>query len=228
MQDDEELARARRRMVEGVRIRMDISDERVVEAMIKVERHKFVPERLRHVAYNDYPLDIGEGQTISAPHMVAIMAEKLDIAPGMNILEIGGGSGYHAAVVAELARPGHVFSIEIKPALAECARRNIECAGYSEFVTVITGDGTLGYSEKAPYDRIFIAAAAPDIPRPLVEQLREGGKMLAPVGSRMLQELTLLEKRDGKMRRYELGGCVFVPMIGEYGFKAWNGRPIFG
>jgi len=219
MDDELEYEQARKRMVEGLCIRMDLTDKRVIEAMLKVERHKFVPERLKGVAYNDYPLEIGEGQTISAPHMVAIMAEKLDVLPNMKVLEVGGGSGYHAAVVAELAKPGHVYSIEIKPTLAERARENLRKAGYENYVTVITGDGTLGYPEEAPFDRIFIAAAAPQIPPPLIEQLRDGGKMLIPLGSRYHQELILIEKENGNIKKRELGGCVFVPMVGKYGFK---------
>jgi protein-L-isoaspartate(D-aspartate) O-methyltransferase len=171
-----------------------------------VPRHLFLPPEMCEQAYVDTPLQIGEGQTISAPHMVAIMAEALDLHPGLKVLEVGGGSGYHAAVMAELVRPGgKVFTIERIPLLVEMARKNLEAAGYSEVVEVIEGDGTRGLPEHAPYDRISVAAAAPHVPEPLKDQLSDGGKMLVPVGGSWYPE--------------NLGGCVFVPLIGEHGHK---------
>jgi protein-L-isoaspartate(D-aspartate) O-methyltransferase len=153
--------------------------------------------------------------------MVGIMAEKLDLHKGHKVLEIGGGSGYHAAVVAQIVGPqGHVYSVERIASLAERARRNLEDAGYSSTVTMVVGDGTLGLPEHSPYDRVFVAAASPGIPPPLFEQLREGGKMLVPVGEVYLgQDLMMVEKRGGKAVCSSHGGCVFVPLIGEYGFK---------
>jgi protein-L-isoaspartate(D-aspartate) O-methyltransferase len=219
---DEAAFKARReRLVDGLAERGYVTQPAVLESMKAVRRHLFVPERNRPEAYEDRPLDIGEGQTISAPHMVGIMAEKLDLCTGQKVLEIGGGSGYHAAVVAHLVGPkGHVYSVERIASLAERARRNLEEAGYSKVVTTVVGDGTLGLPEHAPYDRVFVAAASPGIPPPLFEQLREGGKMLVPVGEVYLgQELVMVEKRKGRPVTTEHGGCVFVPLIGEHGFR---------
>jgi protein-L-isoaspartate(D-aspartate) O-methyltransferase len=218
---EDEYAARRRRLVENLELRGHISRPEVVEAMKAVRRHMFVPERQREDAYADHPLDIGEGQTISAPHMVGIMAEQLDLHEGQNVLEVGAGSGYHAAVTAHIVGPsGHVYTVERIASLAERARRNIEQAGYSVTVTVVTGDGSLGLPEHAPYDRIFVACAAPEVPAPLVDQLAEGGKMLVPVGTGHFgQDLFLVEKRNGKVVKSDLGGCIFVPLIGEHGFR---------
>ncbi|MDD1743312.1 MAG: protein-L-isoaspartate(D-aspartate) O-methyltransferase [Methanomassiliicoccales archaeon] len=205
----------RRLMDEGV-----ISSDRVARAMEAVERHLFLPAKLVDEAYIDTPLQIGEGQTISAPHMVAMMAEGLDLKPGLKVLEVGGGSGYHAAVMAELVKPdGRVYSMERIPSLAEGARRNLKAAGYDSMVEVIVGDGTKGLPEHAPFDRISIAAAAPYVPEPLKQQLADEGMMLIPVGGRWYQELTLVVRKGEKFIEKKLGGCVFVPLIGEYGFK---------
>jgi protein-L-isoaspartate(D-aspartate) O-methyltransferase len=219
---DEAAFKARReRLVDGLSERGYVTDPAVLEAMKAVRRHLFVPERNRPEAYEDRPLEIGEGQTISAPHMVGIMAQKLELRKCQMVLEIGGGSGYHAAVVAHLVGPeGHVYSVERIASLAEIARQNLEEAGYGKSVTMVVGDGTLGLPEHAPYDRIFVAAASPGIPPPLFEQLREGGKMLVPVGDVYLgQELVMVEKKNGRPVTSEHGGCVFVPLIGEHGFR---------
>ncbi|WP_411289463.1 protein-L-isoaspartate O-methyltransferase [Methanothrix sp.] len=202
------------RLIESLR---NYVSDRVVEAMSRVPRELFVPEELRPMAYEDRPLPIGYGQTISAPHMVAIMCDLLDLHEGMKVLEVGGGCGYHAAVMAELVGPsGHVYSVERIPELVEVARRNIERAGYRN-VCMILGDGTLGYSEQAPYDRISVAASAPDIPEPLKEQLRPGGRMVIPVGS-YSQDLLVVTKNQ-EIRVERAMGVIFVPLIGEYGFK---------
>jgi protein-L-isoaspartate(D-aspartate) O-methyltransferase len=185
-----------------------------------VERHLFLPASMVNEAYLDTPLQIGEGQTISAPHMVAMMAEGLDLRPGLKVLEVGGGSGYHAAVMAELVKPnGKVYSMERIPSLAESARRNLKAAGYDNIVEVIVGDGTKGLPEHAPFDRISIAAAAPYVPEPLKQQLAENGRMLIPVGNRWYQDLTMVERKGASYKETKLGGCVFVPLIGEFGFK---------
>ncbi|MEA1944640.1 MAG: protein-L-isoaspartate O-methyltransferase [Euryarchaeota archaeon] len=198
------------------RIGVDHISEQVLRAMITVPRHLFVRKSEIAHAYDDYPLPIGYGQTISAPHMVAIMCTLLDVEKGMNILEIGGGSGYHAAVLAELTGPdGMVYSIERVSELAEFARDNLRNAGYPN-VAVMTGDGTLGLPEHAPYDRITVACAAPAIPPPLVDQLKRGGEMVIPVGEYM-QELYLVHKND-VISKEKSGGVVFVPLIGKYGF----------
>ncbi|MBC7080057.1 MAG: protein-L-isoaspartate O-methyltransferase [Methanothrix sp.] len=202
------------RLIESLR---NYVSERVVEAMSRVPRELFVPEELRPMAYEDRPLPIGHGQTISAPHMVAMMCDLLDLREGMKVLEVGGGCGYHAAVMAELVGPsGHVYSVERIPELVEMARRNLERARYRN-VSMILGDGTLGYSEQAPYDRISVAASAPDIPEPLKEQLRPGGRMVIPVGT-YSQDLLIVTKNH-EIRVERAMGVIFVPLIGKYGFK---------
>ena len=194
-----------------------ISKPDVVRAMEKVPRHLFVPESMQKYAYEDCPLGVGLGQTISAPHMVGIMVEKLDIKKDQKILEIGTGLGYHAAVVSFiLSGSGHVYTVERYPELAESAKENLK--NYQN-ITVIVGDGSKGLKEYAPYDRIFVTCAAPDIPELLIEQLDDNGKLLIPVGERFMQDLILLEKKDNKILKRNLGGCMFVPLIGEYGFR---------
>lgn len=191
----------------------------VERAMRKVPREEFLPPEGREEAYVDSPLPIGSGQTISAPHMVAIMAEALEMKSGHRVLEIGTGSGYHAAVCAEVVAPeGHVYTVERIPSLAAFAESNLKRTGYSTLVTVIVADGSKGYPEKAPYDRIFVAAGAPDVPKPLKEQLVDGGKLLVPVGGRYYQELTRVVRRGDQFPKEDLGGCVFVPLVGEYGY----------
>jgi len=190
---------------------------RVIEAMRRVPRELFVPEELRSRAYDDTPLPIGYGQTISAPHMVAIMCDLLDLVEGLKVLEVGGGSGYHAAVMAELIGPeGHVYSVERISELARLARENLEQAGIKN-VTVSEGDGSIGLTEFAPYDRISVAATAPHVPEPLKRQLKVGGKMVIPVGIGY-QELVLVTRRNGFAVEEKMG-VAFVPLIGEQGFK---------
>jgi len=215
---DANFERLRARLTSQLRRQIGGShiSEQVLAAMGNVPRHLFVRESDRSNAYEDYPLSIGNGQTISAPHMVGIMCSLLEIEKGMNILEIGGGSGYHAAVLAELTGPGGmVYSIERVTELAEFARQNLTDAGYKN-VVVTTGDGTLGLSEHAPYDCITVACAAPAVPQPLVDQLKRGGRMTIPIG-RYTQELYLVHKND-VISKEKSGGVVFVPLIGEYGF----------
>jgi protein-L-isoaspartate(D-aspartate) O-methyltransferase len=190
--------------------------ERVLSAMRKVPRHLFVPEKEQRNAYADYPLPIGWGQTISAPHMVAIMCDLLDIQEGMKILEIGAGSGYHAAVMAVLAGSGHVYAVETIEGLAQFARENLKKAGISN-VTVTVGDGSLGLPDFAPYDRISVACASPEILDTLTEQLKVGGRLVIPVG-RYFQELYLVTKTDG-WKKEAKGGVVFVPLVGKKGFS---------
>lgn len=195
-----------------------LRDERIVQAMRKVPRHVFVPVESRRYAYEDIPLPVGHNQTISAPHMVATMCEYLDLKEGQRVLEIGAGTGYHACVVAEIIAPGRVYGVERYPGLAERARKNLEIAGCMK-VKIIVGDGTKGYPEKAPYDRIYVTAGAPEVPEPLLEQLKDKGRMLIPIGSRYSQELILVMREGGETIRKNLGGCAFVPLIGEYGWK---------
>jgi len=193
-----------------------IQSEPVKAAFLTVPREAFVPPSLQNYAYIDTPLDIGQGQTISAPHMVAIMCEALDIKKGQKILEIGAGSGYHAAMVATLVgTTGHVYSIERFDTLAKQAIENLKQAGITN-VTVNVGDGSAGLPEYQPYDQIYVTCAAPNVPPPLIEQLQDPGKLLIPIGD-MYCELTLLEKNKGKITTRHLGGCVFVPLVGKYG-----------
>jgi len=215
---DKNFESVRARLIDRLkkRIGVDHISEQVLHAMMSVPRHLFVRKSDIAHAYDDYPLPIGYGQTISAPHIVAIMCTLLDVKKGMNILEIGGGSGYHAAVLAELTGPdGMVYSIERIPELAEFARDNLRNAGYPNAV-VMTGDGTLGLPEYAPYDRILVACAAPAIPPPLIDQLKRGGKMAIPIGD-YTQELYLVHKND-VISKEKSGGVIFVPLIGKYGF----------
>jgi len=198
----------------------EVADPRVISAMSHVPRELFLPEPLQSRAYDDTPLPIGRGQTISAPHMVAIMCTILDLQPGMNVLEVGGGSGYHAAVMAELVRPGgQVYSVERIAGLVEAARLNLARAGV-ENVTVIQSDGSLGLPEHAPYDRISVAATAPSIPEPLKQQLKTGGKMVIPVGEDY-QDLYLVTRQNGFSVERKMG-VIFVPLIGEEGFRERN------
>ena len=204
----------RNRLIEE--LRQHRISERVLAAMRQVPRHLFVPENEQRNAYGDYPLPIGWGQTISAPHMVAIMCEILDIQDGMKVLEVGGGSGYHAAVMAMLAGSGHVYTVERIEALALFARDNLEKAGIKN-VTVIIEDGSLGLPGFAPYDRISVAAASPEILDTLTDQLKTEGKLVIPVG-KYYQELYLVTKTDG-LKKEAKGGVVFVPLVGKKGFS---------
>jgi protein-L-isoaspartate(D-aspartate) O-methyltransferase len=210
----------RQRMVKNLQRSGYVKSREVEEAMLNVPRHAFVPESVLRSAYYDSPLPIGKGQTISAPHMVAMMLEKLDLKEGQKVLEVGGGSGYHAALVAYIVgERGLVISIERIGSLAERAREALRDVGLEKRVVMVVGDGSLGWEKKAPYDRIFITAASPQIPPPLVDQLRDGGKLLIPLGSLHLQTLVLAEKKGNKIKKKSHGGCMFVPMIGEYGFS---------
>lgn len=213
------LEELRKRLVGNLLSTGYIRSERVRNAMLTVPRELFVTDDLVPEAYVDTPLPIGHGQTISAPHMVAIMLEELDLCPGQRVLEVGAGSGYHAALCAELVQPGgKVYTIERIAELVEFARKNIAKAGYTELVEVIEGDGSKGFPEKAPFERIFVACGAPDVPQPLFEQLADGGIMLVPVGGRYCQDLVKVKKLRGKQARESRGGCIFVPLIGEFGY----------
>lgn len=195
-----------------------LGDERVADAMRKVPRHIFVSEDMVEYAYEDRPLPVGEGQTISAPHMIAMMCDAMDFAPGNKILEIGAGTGYHACVVAQIVE--EVYSVERIGHLARKAEENLEKAGCGS-VEVIVGDGSKGYPDEAPYDGIYVTAGAPDVPEPLLEQLGTGGRLLIPLGGRYYQDLLLFEKSQrGKVSSRSLGACAFVPLIGEYGWAA--------
>jgi protein-L-isoaspartate(D-aspartate) O-methyltransferase len=210
-QDD--LYRAQRnRMVDRQIAAREIRDARVLQAMRDTPRHLFVPPESRAQAYEDHPLPIGHGQTISQPYIVAAMTELLDIRPESKVLEIGTGSGYQTAVAARLA--AHVYSIEIVPELAKTSAALLAKLGYTN-VTVRHGDGYQGWPDHAPFDRIIVTAAPPEIPKALIEQLRPGGKMVVPVGKSPLdQELLVVEKQpDGSIRRRSVFPVRFVPMV---------------
>jgi len=213
---DTDYEEERERMVENQIIRRGIKDRRILDAMRRVPRHLFVPEDIRHLAYSDGPLPIGHGQTISQPYIVALMTELLELTGEEKVLELGTGSGYQAAILSCLAR--EVYSIERHAALAEQARKILTQLGYDN-VMIKVGDGTLGWPEHAPYDAIIVTAAAPDVPQPLLEQLADGGRLVAPVGSRWSQMLVKVKRQGNKLTRKNLTPVAFVPLIGEYGWK---------
>jgi protein-L-isoaspartate(D-aspartate) O-methyltransferase len=205
----------RERMVEGIRSR-GIRDERVLEAMSRIPRHEFVPEPFTRTAYGDHALSIGSDQTISQPYMVALMSELLEAKPTSRILEIGAGSGYQTAVLAALA--GQVFAIERIADLAREATARLAALGVrNAFVKCF--DGTIGWSEHAPYDGVLVAAGGPAIPEPLVAQLAVGGRLVAPIGSERDQRLVRLIKTETGVIKEDHGGCVFVKLIGRYGWE---------
>jgi len=203
-------------MVERQLRRRGIEDERVLEAMARVPRELFLPPDLRDRAYEDEALPIGHGATISQPFMVARMSELLAVPPGARVLDVGTGSGYQAAVLAELG--AEVHTIERVPALAEQARASLAAAGY-ERVRVHVGDGSVGLPEHAPFARIVVAAAAPDLPRALYEQLEPGGRLVVPIGSRGIQELKLVVPTPEGPAVVRSVPCRFVPLVGEEGFS---------
>jgi protein-L-isoaspartate(D-aspartate) O-methyltransferase len=204
-------------MVEEQLIPRGIKNSRVIDAFLKVERHKFIPEGLKNCAYADYPVPIGEKQTISQPYIVALMTECLDLSGNERVLEIGTGSGYQSAILAELS--SQVYSIERFPALAKRAETVLnEELGYIN-IKIKVGDGTLGWPEEAPFARIMVTAATPKIPLPLTEQLEEGGKMVLPLGETFSQVLTIIQKHNNKLKTESICDCVFVPLVGEYGYK---------
>lgn len=210
----------RERLVDGLRARGEAHSDRVVRALLHVPREAFLPPELAGDAHEDRPLPIGGGQTISAPHMVARMAEALDVRPGHRVLEVGGGSGYHAAILGHLAAPdGHVWCVERLPDLAERARASLAAAGLAHAVTVNVGDGAEGLPALAPFDRISVACAAPAVPPPLLDQLARNGRMIIPVGGVDLQDLQAVDKlADGRLVVHHLGGVRFVPLVGPHGF----------
>lgn len=218
----------RKRLVESLKNRGILTKPEVIKAMLIVPRHKFVPKDAESSAYMDSPLSIGLGQTISAPHMNAMMCEYLELSEGEKILEIGTGSGYHAALCAELVapenseNPGHVITIERHEELVKNARESLKETGYEHKVTVIHGDGTLGYPKEAPFDKILVTAASPSkIPVPLRDQLKEGGILCIPTGSKSFaQNLYVIRKQGENFDTKRITGVRFVPLIGKYGFES--------
>ncbi|MFD1565512.1 protein-L-isoaspartate(D-aspartate) O-methyltransferase [Haloarchaeobius amylolyticus] len=202
---------ARRRMVETIAARVD--DDRVLAALEAVPRHEFVPPDRRDSAYADRPLPIGDGQTISAPHMVAIMADLLALEPGDDVLEIGTGCGYHAAITAELIGDENVYSVEYSADLADRARNQLTDLGY-DGVSVRVGDGREGWPRHAPYDAVYFTCATPALPDPIVDQVRSGGQVLAPIGTGRQTLVEATKRPDGSLERTEHGGVRFVGMRG--------------
>jgi len=212
-----DFPKARLKMVEEQIILRGIKDPRLIAAMKKIPRHLFVEEALQSQAYSDHPLPIGEKQTISQPYMVALMTEALQLTGKEKVLEIGAGSGYQAAILAELAEK--VFSIERIRSLAIRAREMLYGLGYYN-VEIKIFDGTFGWVEKSPFDAIIVTAGAPDIPQPLVDQLRIEGRLVIPVGDAFVQDLIRVTKTEEGIKKEDLGGCRFVKLIGRYGWEA--------
>jgi len=216
-----EFVRLREEMVERQIRRRGIDSARVLEAMRAVPRHKFVPANVQAEAYEDRPLPIGEGQTISQPYMVGSMTAALELEGAERVLEIGTGCGYQAAILACLA--AEVFTIEVRSPLALAARERLERLGFSN-VHVHCGDGTLGLLECAPFDAILVTAAAPDVPTPLLDQLAEGGRLVIPVGSEEHQELRVVRKAAGQVTSQIIEECRFVPLVGRHGWREYSPR----
>lgn len=206
----------RKRMIEEQLKPRGIKDPRVLDTFQKLERHKFIPKDLASNAYADFPIAIGSGQTISQPYIVALMTECLSLTGQEKVLEIGTGSGYQTAILAELSK--EVYSIERFEDLAKRAQGLLNESGYTN-IKIKVGDGTLGWPEAAPFDRIIITAACPRIPLPLTEQLKDGGKLIIPLGESFSQVLTLFEKKKDKLESLQICGCVFVPLVGKYGLR---------
>jgi len=211
-----EFATARNRMVESQLIGRGIKDARVLDTMRKVPRHRFVEEALVSQAYNDHPLPIGEKQTISQPYMVALMTEALQLQGNERVLEIGTGSGYQTAILAELA--DKIYSIERIRSLSIKARRILDEMGYFNVVLKVS-DGTVGLKEEAPFDAIIVTAGSPDVPQPLVDQLGMGGRLVVPVGDRYTQSLMRIVRGKEGITKTDLGGCRFVNLLGRHGWK---------
>ena len=214
--DDGRYGRERDRMVEEQLAARGVTDPHVLSVLRRVPRHRFVQEALRDQAYGDHPLPIGEEQTISQPFIVGLMTALLELTGREKVLEVGTGSGYQTAVLAELAR--RVCSIERLPRLAERARATLEGLGYDN-VWVRVGNGTLGWPDEAPFDRIIVTAGGPAVPPPLVQQLADGGRMVLPVGSADNQVLTIVENLGGEIRTSTHSECKFVKLVGKY---AWE------
>ncbi len=203
-------------MVKTQLIPRGIRDQRVLDAMMKVPRHLFVEEALRGEAYNDHPLPIGHKQTISQPYIVAVMTQALELKGNEHTLEIGTGSGYQTAILAELCEK--VYTIERIRPLLEQARKRLWDLGYTN-ILFKAFDGTLGWEEYAPFDAIIVTAGAPKVPQPLLDQLAEGGRLVIPVGGKFSQDLIKITKKNGNIIQQDLGGCRFVDLIGVHGWK---------
>jgi len=206
----------RERMVAEQIVARGVKDKRVIDAMRRVPRHLFVDKTYYHQAYGDYPLPIGSGQTISQPYMVAIMTELLELKGNETVLEIGTGSGYQTAILALLCE--RVFTVERISNLSLRARKILSELGFNN-INFLVGDGSLGWSDFAPYNGIIVTAGAPDIPGPLIDQLAEKGRLVIPIGSEYFQTLNVIKKQKGSILRKELFECTFVPLLGKEGWE---------
>jgi protein-L-isoaspartate(D-aspartate) O-methyltransferase len=213
----QDAAAERAAMVENQLRRRGIVDRRVLAAMESIPRELFVPDRYRTQSYDDAPIAIGFDQTISQPYMTAFMSQALELTGSEKVLDVGTGSGYHAAVLGALA--DRVYSIEFIPELAGFAESNLRSAGLDGNIIVIRGDGSQGYAGAAPYDAISVAAAAPELPGPLISQLADPGRLVIPVGTREEQDLLLVVKRGGQISKRRVGACRFVPLRGSEGWR---------
>jgi protein-L-isoaspartate(D-aspartate) O-methyltransferase len=212
-----EFEKEHEQLIQFLKLSRRITSKKVENAFREIPRENFIPEQLRDSAYSDTPLQIGHSQTISAPHMVAIMIEHLDLKKNHKVLEIGAGSGYHAAIASKIiGEKGHIYTVERIEELAKTAAENLRKTGIKN-VTVIKDDGSIGLQKNAPYDRIYVTCAAPKIPEQLIDQLKDPGKLLIPVGNRIC-DLILLEKKEGKINKNSICSCAFVPLIGKKGF----------
>jgi protein-L-isoaspartate(D-aspartate) O-methyltransferase len=211
-----EFATARNRMVDSQLVSRGIKDPTVLAVMRKIPRHRFVEEALISQAYGDHPLPIGEKQTISQPYIVALMTEALELRGTEHVLELGTGSAYQTAILAELAKK--VYSIERMYSLSVKARRLLDELGYLNVVLKV-GDGTLGWKEHAPFDAVMVTAGSPDVPQPLVDQLAVGGRLVIPVGDRYSQTLLKVVRAKEGIKKIDLGGCRFVNLVGQHGWQ---------
>ena len=202
--------KVRQRMVREQIVARGIKDQKVIQSMLNVKRHLFVPKNQERMAYEDRPLPIGEGQTISQPYIVALMTETLELEKNMRVLEVGTGSGYQAAILAEIVK--EVYSIEIIESLGLKAKKLLKNLNYQN-INIKIGDGYKGWEEHAPFDAIIVTCAPANIPDPLKKQLKEGGKMIIPMGGSITQELVLLEKKNGKLIKQVVAAVRFVPMV---------------
>lgn len=207
------------RLIEAIKGLEYLKSKNIEDALRKYKREFFVPENLKYLAYKDFPISIGYNQTISQPSTVVIMTEALEVKKGEKVLEIGTGSGWQAAILSYLVcEKGFVYTIEIIHELVEFAKNNLKKLKIKN-VEVFEGDGSLGLKEKAPFDKIIVTAACPDIPKPLLEQLKIGGIMVIPVGNLYLQDMLVIKKSKDKIEKKSIGSFMFVPLVGKYGFK---------
>jgi len=213
---EEDFKFLRKKMVEEQIIARGIKNQKVIECMLEIPRHKFVPESERDNAYGDYPLSIGNGQTISQPYMVALMTELLELKGNEKVLEIGTGSGYQTAILARLSKEVH--TIERIEELSKNAEKVIKSLGIENVIFHI-GDGSEGIESESPFDRIIVTAGAPSLPETLIRQLKDGGRMVVPVGTDIFQTLKIVEKKDRRINVINSIACTFVPLIGEFGWQ---------